>query len=94
MRRAESRSKIELRASGPAQKRALELTAPVAASTSSSRRRQRNPGGGSNATRSRLWKKYLQDWEDREGVSVMVCHFPPGTSKWNKSLIIYFTVIP
>jgi len=41
-------------------------------------------GGGSNATRSRLWKKCLQDWADREGITVMVCHFPPGTSKWNK----------
>ena len=41
-------------------------------------------GGGSNATRSRLWKKSLQDWADQEGMTVMVCHFPPGTSKWNK----------
>jgi hypothetical protein len=41
-------------------------------------------GGGSNATRSRLWKKCLQDWADREGMNIMVCHFPPGTSKWNK----------
>ncbi len=41
-------------------------------------------GGGSNATRSRLWKKCLQDWADREEITVMVCHFPPGTSKWNK----------
>jgi len=41
-------------------------------------------GGGSNATRSRLWKKSLQDWADQEGMSIMVCHFPPGTSKWNK----------
>ena len=41
-------------------------------------------GGGSNATRSRLWKKSLQEWADREEMSIMVCHFPPGTSKWNK----------
>jgi Rhodopirellula transposase DDE domain len=41
-------------------------------------------GGGSNATRSRLWKKSLQDWADQEGITVTVCHFPPGTSKWNK----------
>ncbi len=41
-------------------------------------------GGGSNGWRNRLWKKTLQDWADREGLSIMVCHFPPGTSKWNK----------
>jgi transposase len=41
-------------------------------------------GGGSNGWRSRLWKKCLQKWADREGLKVMVCHFPPGTSKWNK----------
>jgi hypothetical protein len=41
-------------------------------------------GGGSNGSRSRLWKKSLQQWADREGLRVMVCHFPPGTSKWNK----------
>ena len=41
-------------------------------------------GGGSNGWRNRLWKKTLQEWADKEGLSVMVCHFPPGTSKWNK----------
>ena len=41
-------------------------------------------GGGSNGSRSRLWKKSLQEWSDREGLKIMVCHFPPGTSKWNK----------
>ena len=41
-------------------------------------------GGGSNGSRNRLWKKCLQQWADREGLTVMVCHFPPGTSKWNK----------
>lgn len=41
-------------------------------------------GGGSNGSRNRLWKKSLQEWADREGLSIMVCHFPPGTSKWNK----------
>ena len=41
-------------------------------------------GGGSNGWRSRLWKKSLQEWSDREGLRIMVCHFPPGTSKWNK----------
>lgn len=38
-------------------------------------------GGGSNGSRSRLWKKSLQEWSDREGLKIMVCHFPPGTSK-------------
>jgi len=41
-------------------------------------------GGGSNGWRNRLWKKSLQEWTDKEGLSIMVCHFPPGTSKWNK----------
>ena len=41
-------------------------------------------GGGSNGWRNRLWKKSLQSWADQEGLSIMVCHFPPGTSKWNK----------
>lgn len=41
-------------------------------------------GGGSNGWRSRLWKKCLQEWADQEGLTIMVCHFPPGTSKWNK----------
>lgn len=41
-------------------------------------------GGGSNGWRSRLWKKSLQQWADKEGLTLMICHFPPGTSKWNK----------
>jgi hypothetical protein len=41
-------------------------------------------GGGSNASRSRLWKVALQDFADRTGLVVTVCHLPPGTSKWNK----------
>ena len=41
-------------------------------------------GGGSNGSRNRLWKYCLQQFADRHGVAVMVCHFPPGTSKWNK----------
>ena len=41
-------------------------------------------GGGSNGSRNRLWKKCLQEWADEEGLSILVCHFPPGTSKWNK----------
>jgi hypothetical protein len=41
-------------------------------------------GGGSNGSRSRLWKARLQDLADESGLRVKVCHFPPGTSKWNK----------
>ena len=41
-------------------------------------------GGGSNGSRNRLWKKSLQEWANKEGLTIMVCHFPPGTSKWNK----------
>ena len=41
-------------------------------------------GGGSNGSRSRLWKVALQDLAVRMGMPVQVCHFPPGTSKWNK----------
>ena len=41
-------------------------------------------GGGSNASRSRTWKAALQDLADELGMAITVCHFPPGTSKWNK----------
>ncbi|MGH3554418.1 MAG: ISAzo13 family transposase [Mycobacterium sp.] len=41
-------------------------------------------GGGSNASRSRLWRLELQRFVDQTGLEVSVCHFPPGTSKWNK----------
>jgi hypothetical protein len=41
-------------------------------------------GGGSNSYRSRLWKLALQDLADRLALTLRVCHFPPGTSKWNK----------
>ncbi len=41
-------------------------------------------GGGSNGYRLRQWKLELQRWADSTGLSIMVCHFPPGTSKWNK----------
>ena len=41
-------------------------------------------GGGSNGSRNRLWKYALQQWALREGLKIAVCHFPPGTSKWNK----------
>lgn len=41
-------------------------------------------GGGSNGSRNRLWKTALQEFANRENISVTVCHFPPGTSKWNK----------
>lgn len=41
-------------------------------------------GGGSNGYRLRQWKMELQELADSTGLSIKVCHFPPGTSKWNK----------
>ena len=41
-------------------------------------------GGGSNSSRSRLWKVALQGLADQLELQLKVCHFPPGTSKWNK----------
>jgi hypothetical protein len=56
--------------------------------------RQRYPGaekllitadaGGSNGYRTRLWKVELQKLADQSDLTIAVCHFPPGTSKWNK----------
>lgn len=40
--------------------------------------------GGSNGYRSRLWKKEIQCFANKEKLEITVCHFPPGTSKWNK----------
>jgi len=40
--------------------------------------------GGSNGARLRLWKMELQNFADEVGMPITVCHFPPGTSKWNK----------
>jgi transposase len=40
--------------------------------------------GGSNGTRVRLWKVELQKLSDETGLRIAICHFPPGTSKWNK----------
>jgi len=40
--------------------------------------------GGSNSSRSRAWKLHLQDLVDELGIPITVCHYPPGTSKWNK----------
>jgi hypothetical protein len=41
-------------------------------------------GGGSNGSRCRLWKVALQELANQLGIPVHICHFPPGTSKWNK----------
>ena len=41
-------------------------------------------GGGSNGSRCRLWKLALQELANQLGIPIHVCHFPPGTSKWNK----------
>jgi transposase len=40
--------------------------------------------GGSNGSRNRLWKVELQRFSNETGLEIEVCHFPPGTSKWNK----------
>jgi transposase len=56
------------------------------------RRRHRQPtrllitadSGGSNSSRNRLWKVELQKLSNETGLEIEVCHFPPGTSKWNK----------
>jgi hypothetical protein len=40
--------------------------------------------GGSNSSRSRAWKLHLQRLADELGMAITVCHYPPGTSKWNK----------
>jgi hypothetical protein len=40
--------------------------------------------GGSNGSRNRLWKKLITEFALAEGLEITVCHFPPGTSKWNK----------
>jgi hypothetical protein len=51
-------------------------------------------GGGSNSHRSRLWKLALQELADDIGLKLRMCHFPPGTSKWNKvehSLFCFIT---
>ena len=40
--------------------------------------------GGSNSSRNRLWKVELQKLSNETGLAIEVCHFPPGTSKWNK----------
>ena len=40
--------------------------------------------GGGNGNRTRLWKLKLQEFADEVGMTIHVCHFPPGTSKWNK----------
>src|ERR1700729_267526 len=41
-------------------------------------------GGGSNGSRVRLWKVELQKFADETGLTITVCHYPPGTRKWNK----------
>ncbi len=41
-------------------------------------------GGGSNGSSRKGWKYFLQELADQTGLKVSVCHFPPGTSKWNK----------
>jgi hypothetical protein len=50
-------------------------------------------GGGSNSSRTRLWKTEVQKLADHTGLQITVCHFPPGTSKWNKIEHRLFSVI-
>jgi len=40
-------------------------------------------GGGSNGSRNRLWKWAVQEFADTTGLSITICHYPPGASKWN-----------
>ena len=52
-------------------------------------------GGRSNSSRNRLWKCELQKLADSTGLNINVCHFPPGTSKWNKiehKMFSYITI--
>jgi len=41
-------------------------------------------GGGSNGSRNKTWKVNLQKFADDAGLTITICHYPPGTSKWNK----------
>ena len=41
-------------------------------------------GGGSNSSRTRAWKLHLQELADEMRIPITVCHYPPGTSKWNR----------
>lgn len=50
-------------------------------------------GGGSNGSRNKLWKTALQKFANETNLNVYVCHFPPGTSKWNKIEHRMFSVI-
>src|ERR1700722_20920053 len=45
---------------------------------------RQSDGGGSNASRVRLWKRELQRLANELGIEIAVHHLPPGTSKWNK----------
>ena len=69
--------------------RELENDTPVTSSPA----RQRKDGGGSNGSRNRLWKAPLQKFADEACLNICVCHFPPGTSKWNKIEHRMFSVI-
>jgi hypothetical protein len=40
--------------------------------------------GGSNSPRTRLWRWALQQFANETGLQIELCHYPPGTSKWNK----------
>ena len=48
--------------------------------------------GGSNGYRVRAWKRELARLAEETGLEITVCHYPPGTSKWNK--IVLYTGFP
>ena len=50
--------------------------------------------GGSNSYRTRAWKSELADLATETGLAITVCHFPPGTSKWNKVEHRLFPISP
>jgi hypothetical protein len=50
--------------------------------------------GGSNGSRLRLWKTELATFADETGLTITICHLPPGTSKWNKIEHRLFSFIP
>ena len=50
-------------------------------------------GGGSNSSNSDLFKEDLQRIADNIGLDIRVCHYPPGTSKWNLLNTVFFPIL-
>jgi hypothetical protein len=74
-------SKPKLRFNNPAQSNRAPRCSPCTCSAPAGASAD---AGGSNGYRPRAWKLELQRFADETGLHVCVCHFPPGTSKWNK----------